>query len=139
MLSKIYIVDDDEISIFITEAILEEFGYLGMLESYLDPVEAFNRILGFVLEKQDGKFLIFLDLNMPGISGWEFLDRLSEYEETLRDRCFVVILSSAVDGREILKSTQYSLVLNFVPKPLDETSLALVLELLYERSTSENE
>ncbi|MFC5271094.1 response regulator [Adhaeribacter terreus] len=135
MLEKIFIVDDDEISMFLTEAILERLGYQNCVASYLDPVKAFSEILETMLQSTKGHFLIFLDLNMPIMSGWDFLDKLSAYEETLNGKCHVVILSSAVDGREISRSTQYPLVLNFVPKPLDVTSFELIMEMLQENGT----
>jgi CheY-like chemotaxis protein len=134
MLRKIYIVDDDEISIFLTEAVLERQGYLGRIERYYNPAEALPNILSAELDGQAGRSLLFLDLNMPRISGWDFLEKLSEYEVQLLGKCHVVILSSAVDGREILKSSQFPLVLNFVPKPLDDTAFELILELLQENS-----
>lgn len=132
MLKKIYIVDDDEISVFLTEAVLERYGYEHCTESFLDPVEAYSQIHAALEENTPGHCLIFLDLNMPVMSGWEFLDKLSANAEALAGKCHVVVLSSAVDGREITRSTEYPLVLSFVPKPLDETSFELVLEMLRE-------
>ncbi|MBK0403181.1 response regulator [Adhaeribacter sp. BT258] len=130
MLKRIFIVDDDEISVFLTESILERHGYLNCVKSYLDPIKAFAEILQTLQESSDGHYLIFLDLNMPIMSGWDFLDKLSAYEASLKGKCHVVILSSAVDGREIARSSQYPLVLNFVPKPLDPTAFELILETL---------
>lgn len=135
MLEKIFIVDDDEISVFLTESVLERLGYLDCIKSYLDPVNAFSEILKTLLQSPQGHFLIFLDLNMPIMSGWDFLDKLSEFEERLAGKCHLVILSSAVDGQEILRSAQYPLVLNFVPKPLDATSFELIIEMLQENGS----
>jgi CheY-like chemotaxis protein len=67
--------------------------------------------------------LIFLDLNMPVMNGWEFLDSFmskeySEYHDTK-----IVILSSTIDPEDLKKSKKYPMVLDFLPKPISKEML----------------
>lgn len=70
--------------------------------------------------------LIFLDLNMPVMNGWDFLE---DYERKYADRLpqtKIVILSTSVDPRDFMKAQQYKTVIDFINKPL---SIDLVEEL----------
>jgi CheY-like chemotaxis protein len=67
--------------------------------------------------------LIFLDLNMPVMNGWEFLDSFmskeySEYHDTK-----IIILSSTIDPEDLKKSKKYPMVLDFLPKPISKEML----------------
>ncbi len=73
--------------------------------------------------------VIFLDLNMPEINGWEFLDVLSQQEQKYLNKCQVFILSSSVDSLEKEKAKTYKLVRAFLHKPLDEDELAQYFSL----------
>ena len=130
MLKQIFIIDDDQVSIFLAEAMLEHMGYKHKVESFLDPEKALPCILQKLQQNPEAEYLIFLDLNMPVMSGWDFLDELLVHAADLRDRCYIVILSAAIDGREIDRCLQHPLTLNFVPKPLDETAFELITEML---------
>ncbi|WP_299153619.1 response regulator [uncultured Christiangramia sp.] len=65
-MSKIYLVDDQPISNFITKKLLEIEGYRGTVKDFTNPCEAME----FVSEDRDA--IIFLDLNMPEMNGWNF-------------------------------------------------------------------
>jgi CheY-like chemotaxis protein len=67
--------------------------------------------------------LIFLDLNMPVMDGWEFLDSFitsaySEFHDTK-----VIILSSTIDPEDIEKSKHYPMVIDFLSKPISKEML----------------
>lgn len=68
--------------------------------------------------------LIFLDLNMPVMGGWEFLDHFSkeEYRSAFED-CKVIVLSSTIDPEDIKKAKTYPMVLDFVSKPISKEML----------------
>lgn len=124
MIEKAYIIDDDEVSLFLTSMLLESGSYVRNVESFDSAENALKS-----LENQDTHSIpsvIFLDLNMPDISGWEFLDIISKQEQRYLNRCKVFILSSSVDTVEKDKARDYKLVSAFLHKPLDEDELAKV-------------
>lgn len=127
MIKKAYIIDDDEVSLFLTYMLLESGSYVSYIESFENAENALKK-----LEKEDSQTIpdiIFLDLNMPDISGWEFLDILSKHEKRYLNKCKVFILSSSVDSTEKEKAKDYKLVTAFLQKPLDEDELARVFSV----------
>ncbi|MBC5772683.1 response regulator [Pontibacter sp. KCTC 32443] len=121
MIDRAFIIDDDEISIFLTSVMLETELFARHIESFDNAKDALIQ-----LRNSNNELLpqvIFLDLNMPVLSGWEFLDALTENEERYKDKCSVFILTSSVDEQEKELAKQYRLVTGFLQKPLDERAI----------------
>jgi CheY-like chemotaxis protein len=76
--------------------------------------------------------LIFLDLNMPVMGGWEFLDHFSkeEYRSAFGD-CKVIVLSSTIDPEDIRKAKTYPMVLDFLSKPISNEMLEGLKSILF--------
>lgn len=126
MFDKVHIIDDDEISIFLTEAMLDVMQFAHKYKGFTCPQNALQNLVS-KLQTGDTEVLpdvIFLDLNMPFISGWELLDSLQNYEDVLLKKCRIYILTSSVSEEEVEKANQYKLVAGFLQKPLDEQSIA---------------
>jgi CheY-like chemotaxis protein len=67
--------------------------------------------------------LIFLDLNMPVMGGWEFLDSFSTKDYSDYNETKVIILSSTIDPEDLEKSKKYSMVIDFLSKPISKEML----------------
>ncbi|AKD05161.1 response regulator [Pontibacter korlensis] len=125
MYKKVYIVDDDEVSIFLTEAILEAESFATEFKGFLDPKKALYNLLENAKNSNTSALpeVIFLDLNMPFISGWDFLEALAPYEHALKGRCRIYILTSSVDEHERQRAAASGLVAGFLQKPLQDGCL----------------
>lgn len=124
MFKKIYVIDDDQISSFITAVLLETLHITKQIETFNSAEEALQ-----ILAQQPITTLpdvIFLDLHMPVVNGWAFLDRLTEQQHG-SNKCQVYILTSSVDEEEKAKSRQYPMVADFLHKPLEEEELKQIL------------
>jgi CheY-like chemotaxis protein len=71
--------------------------------------------------------IIFLDLNMPGFSGWDFLEQFERLYLSFKKHIGIYILSSSICPEEKLRAKQYSFVRDFISKPIKKDRL----ELLY--------
>ena len=77
-------------------------------------------------QKAPAPELIFLDLNMSVMSGWEFMDIYSERFQERYPQTKICILTSSIDPRDEKKAKQYPSIIDFIYKPLTKDSLALL-------------
>ena len=126
MIDRAYIIDDDEISVFLTSMMLEANLFARHIEEYPyaeDALQSLQTVPEELLPQ-----IIFLDLNMPVINGWEFLDALAARKDRFKGKCSVFILTSSVDAQEKELAKRYDMVCGFLQKPLDEQQLAHISE-----------
>ena len=122
--SLVMLVDDNDTDNFISKRIIE-------ITKFAEEVEIKNSgksALEYLEEhKEDVKKLpdiIFLDINMPIVDGFVFLYEFEKFNETIRNKCKVIILSSSDNKRDIDKIVNNDHVIKFVTKPLTENALS---------------
>lgn len=71
--------------------------------------------------------LIFLDINMPGMTGWEFLNEYTMLEEELKERTVIVMLSTSANPKDIAKAKSWEFVSDYITKPLTKERLEIVI------------
>ena len=77
-------------------------------------------------EDTDASTVLFLDINMPVMNGWEFLEKYEHLNQSVKDNIKVYILSSSVDDRDIEKANSNKNIVNYLAKPITkETILTL--------------
>ena len=73
--------------------------------------------------------IIFLDLNMPTVNGWEFLEKFEQLSmEKSLEKCLIYILTSSLDTADIAKADDNILVKGFIHKPIDLEDMAVILQ-----------
>ena len=128
---KAYIIDDDNVSIYLTRHIIKTAKFPGEVVSYTLAEEA---LMAFLKEMATQvPELIFLDLNMPAMNGWDFLEALEPYKYILLNRCHIYILTSSLALPDKTKSKQYNLVKGFIHKPIEPTDVEMILSQLPEQ------
>tara|TARA_R110001592_G_scaffold237306_3_gene496146 strand:- start:45808 stop:46146 length:339 start_codon:yes stop_codon:yes gene_type:complete len=89
---------------------------------FTDPKEGYE-FLKEKLESTNDQILLFLDLNMPELNGWELLNLLRKCPENTLTKINVVILSNSNNPTDIENSKTYTIVENYTVKPLNEAKL----------------
>ncbi len=124
MLTKILCVDDDAITLMLCKKVIAKAEFASQIETSNNGEEALMYFENLKKEKEANNIvsepqLIFLDLNMPIMNGWEFLDIFSKSDYySIFPEVKVIVLSSTIDPRDIEKAKQYPMVLNFLSKPI---------------------
>ena len=120
----VMLVDDNDTDNFISKRIIE-------ITKFAEDVEIKNSgksALEYLEEHKDDVLklpdIIFLDINMPIVDGFVFLYEFEKFNETIRNKCKVIILSSSDNKRDIDKIVNNDHVLKFVTKPLTENALS---------------
>ncbi|MEO6722191.1 MAG: response regulator [Ferruginibacter sp.] len=72
--------------------------------------------------------LIFLDINMPGMNGWEFLKEYSQLDEALQSRAIIIMLTTSDNADDVAKANTYSFVSDFLTKPLTKEIMAGIVK-----------
>lgn len=74
--------------------------------------------LDYLLEKSisQQQYLVLLDINMPILNGWGFLDAIQR--SSFENQLLIVIVTSSVDGRDRAKASNYKQIIGFMEKPL---------------------
>ena len=126
MFDLTYIVEDDPITSIITELLVKQNAAFDKVQKYANGQEAFDK-LARLQSDTDVPDLILLDLNMPVMDGWEFLDAFSTLK--LPKPVRVYVLTSSIDPEDIEKSKTYKEVKGYFTKPLDEEVLDEMVHL----------
>ena len=123
MLDQILCVDDDPITLMLCKKVIIKASFSNEIITSQNGEEAlcyFNTLKYANSENQLEKHpqLIFLDLNMPVMGGWEFLDHFNSADFSEFKNIKVVVLSSTIDPEDLEKSTTYPMVIDFLSKPI---------------------
>ena len=128
MLNKVYVIDDDEMSLYITKIILEHYAPQSQCTCFEDAQQALDQLKEDI--QQDGlPSLILLDLNMPYMNGLEFLEAIKPWSGALENKCFICLLTSSVDEQDLLRSLASGLVLDYIQKPITQEKLEEISKL----------
>ena len=120
---KTYLIDDDDLAIYLTEHLLRAEGFSNCICTFQSAREALEKLVG---QKQRVPQVVFLDLNMPLMDGWQFLDALAPYQEALRGTCHIYILTSSLALKDLEKSKEYELVAGLIHKPFDSGEIRAI-------------
>ncbi len=115
------IIDDDRIYVNLVKKIIEIKKLSQNLIIFKNGKEAldyFKAILGNISENRLPD-IIFLDLNMPVMDGWEFLSEFVKIKNNFNKKITLYVVSSSIDPRDLQREKSFNLVTDYLIKPIE--------------------
>ena len=131
MLDSILLIDDDPITLMLCKMVIKKASFSNEIATSKNGEEALQYFNTLKQINSNNEFkkqpqLIFLDLNMPVMGGWEFLESFSTSDYADYNKTKVIILSSTIDPEDLEKSKKYPMVIDFLSKPISKEMLEYV-------------
>ncbi len=123
-IDTILLVDDDMSTNFLHKILLNKKRIAKNIVNLNNGMDTIDYLKNSSKEIPDA---ILLDLNMPVIDGWEFLDILEKENLVKNNDCKIIILTASQNPDHFEKSKKYSMVSGFLNKPLDIDELVSLL------------
>jgi CheY-like chemotaxis protein len=120
-MNKILLIDDDGINNFINERLFKKLGIASHIEIRRNGKEALDYLYHMCCEKQECPELIVIDINMPEMNGFEFLEQFKTLEIMNKHTSRVIMLSNSTSVRDVQRLKE--LHIELVRKPLSEEKI----------------
>lgn len=120
---KLVLIDDSPIDHYIMRSMLHNNRSCTQATYTFDG----SLVLEFMEENKADKDrlpdAIFLDLTMPGLSGWEFLERFEKLKDTLHKQVDLHVITSSISEADRERTVKYHSVTSFISKPLSKQAI----------------
>ncbi|MCO6360229.1 response regulator [Roseivirga pacifica] len=126
-LKCIMLIDDDEPTNYLNKMVIEEAACAEQCITIENAKEALNYLKTFQELELPRPDLIFLDINMPAMNGWEFLNAYETLNEDQKGRVVIIMLTTSLNPDDMEKARNYQDVDGYKSKPL---SLEMIQEVI---------
>lgn len=128
-LNHIVLIEDNETTSFLNNRLLSRLGVARQVTSFSKAEEALQFLWGEAAPgaaPQVTPDLVFVDLKMPGMNGFDFLERYSQLPAEAQERTVVAVLTTSMHGADTARVAQYPNV-EYLTKPLTEEKMQRLL------------
>ncbi len=130
-LGNIWIVDDNEIDVLIGTKTVERYDSTINVRSFVRAQDALEVLETMLKASEKLPDLIFLDLYMPLLDGWQFLRAFKTMTASQKHEMRIIVTSSTPNEKEIPQQTEFSEVVGHIIKPIDVHRLKEVREKFF--------
>ena len=128
----VFIVDDDKIYRYTTEKYIELLKLATKVNTYADGEEALNHIKANLTNTDNLPDIILLDVNMPIMDGWDFIEEYIELNPDLPKNITVYMVSSSIDERDRERAMKIRQVTDYIIKPITEENLVKLIKTAHQ-------
>jgi CheY-like chemotaxis protein len=125
--SLFILVDDDMINNAVSRLTISNVAPSAEVVIFTDPRVALDFLADFASHSTTPAILL-LNLNMPFMTGWEFLDRFEKLGQQVRERIKIYMLTASIDDSDRIRAENNSCVSGYLSKPLSSEMISMLLE-----------
>ncbi|WP_044201989.1 response regulator [Flammeovirga sp. OC4] len=134
-LNKVLIVDDSAADIFIMKRVINRAEVTNeVIEKY-----GVQEALDYLSTKENNEYpnpnIIFLDINMPNKTGWDFLDEYEKLDMSMRADVIICMITTSKDPSERDRAKKFKIVGDFLLKPLTKEKIFEIIELNFSKKS----
>jgi len=127
---KILLVDDDDDANYYQEKVIKKNQFAEQVDKAYNGAEALEYINSCVKDKKPLPEIIFLDLNMPQMNGWAFLEKYNQLDESIKSKIVLIILTSSINPDDAERASKNSDVKGYKNKFLNKAQLGEILRIM---------
>jgi len=129
-LKNLILIDDDEIVVYLTKRLVAETNLVKLTQVFSNGKSAIDYLNENADNADSLPEIIFLDLFMPIMDGWDFLEEYIMLKPKLHKQITIYIITSSVSPEDITRAKSYSEVSDYIVKPITKESFIAVLKKL---------
>lgn len=123
---KILVIDDNPTDRYIAKRMAEKYHFAEEIILQESALEALNYIKSLETTPELLPQFIFLDINMPGMNGYEFLEEYANLSETIRTNCIILMITTSIHPDDFKRAENNPSVFRFLNKPLDREKFRII-------------
>jgi CheY-like chemotaxis protein len=126
--NSILVIDDDPLFTLLLKKTILKYDLAKAISTYTNGQEAFDSLKLIINEPNLLPDLILVDIEMPMMDGWEFLDEFIPLLQKASKKISIYIATSSIAEPDKMKSTTYPLIKGYLHKPIDEPMLSKIIQ-----------
>jgi len=129
-IDKVCVIDDDDIYQYLLRKELKSTKIVDQILVFPDGAKAIQYMVEMKDQPEELPDVVLLDVNMPVMNGWQFLDEFRLLKPSLHKKIAVLMVSSSIDPQDIELAKKYAVVTDYIVKPVTRHALVSMLEAL---------
>lgn len=119
----VMIIDDNTIDLYITSHVITRQNFGRQILQYSIASEALNYLIENSKNVSALPQIILVDIYMPIMSGFEFMEAYDDLPQSVKDYCNVYVVSSSIDQKDIMRAEEDKNIIGFCEKPISKITL----------------
>lgn len=125
-LKTIWVIDDDPIYQIIVNKIIQKSELFSSVSSFINGKDAIDALKKSLENNEMPPNIILLDINMPIMDGWEFMEEMVLLKSQINELIHIYIVSSSIAFEDKSKAKNYSEIIAYLSKPVNSNDLTLI-------------
>jgi CheY-like chemotaxis protein len=127
-INTLCLIDDDSVYQFLTTKVISETKLVDLVKVFSNGLEAIDFFKSVEDEREKLPDVILLDLTMPIMDGWDFLEEYVKLQPTFKKKITLYIVSSSIAPSDMIRARSIGAVSDFIVKPITKDKFLSILK-----------